>query len=76
MTGTESDRPGTPFLKVVNGDATPEEIAALVAVFAALGSASGAPARRARPAWSLPARGLRRTHLSGAGGWRASGLLR
>ena len=39
---TDDERP---LLRVVNGDATPEEIAALVAVFASLGS--GAAARAA-----------------------------
>ena len=64
-----------PLLRVINGDATPEEIAALVAVLSALGSTE-APPRPQRPAWSLPARGVRRTHRAGAGGWRASGLPR
>ena len=74
------DQAQTPFLQVVDADATPEEIAALVAVFAALASASGEAARRPRPAWGLPARAVRRTydaaHVSRAGGWRASGLPR
>ena len=65
-----------PLLRVINGDATPEEIAALVAVFSALGQAGDAAPRGPRPAWSLPARGVRRTHRAGAGGWRASGLPR
>ena len=74
--GTDDDQ--TPLLKVVNPDATPEEIAALVAVFAALGSATGGAPKPERPAWSRPARGVRRTgdaaHRTGADGWRASGL--
>ena len=65
-----------PLLRVINADATPEEVAALVAVFSALGSAAGDAPRQPRPAWSDPARGVRRTHLSGAGGWRSSGLPR
>jgi len=73
-----SDQPEAPLLQVVNADATPEEIAALVAVLAALGSAARVPAERPRPAWSLPARAVRQTydaaHHSGPGGWRASGL--
>ena len=73
---TESDDAQTPVLTVVNADATPEEIAALVAVFSALGQAGDAAPRAARPAWSLPARGVRRAHRAGAGGWRASGLPR
>ena len=73
--GTESDDARL-LLEVVNPDVTAEEIAALVTVFAALGSAGPAAPKPTRPAWSRPARGVRRTHRSGAGGWRASGLPR
>lgn len=64
-----------PLLRVINSDATPEEVAALVAVFSALGTAGdgGAP-KRLRPAWGDPARSVRRTHRHGGGAWRASGL--
>ncbi|RYB91448.1 acyl-CoA carboxylase subunit epsilon [Nocardioides glacieisoli] len=65
-----------PLLKVVNADATPEEIAALVAVFSALGSAAVEPVKKPRPAWSNPARSVRHTHHHGDGAWRASGLPR
>jgi hypothetical protein len=65
-----------PLLKVINRDATPEEVAALVAVFSALGSAGGEPPKRPRPAWSNPARSVRQTHRFGEGAWRASGLPR
>ena len=65
-----------PILRVINPDATPEEVAALVAVFSALGSASTDAPKRPRPAWSNPARGVRRTHRHGDGAWRASGLPR
>lgn len=63
-----------PLLAVINADATPEEIAALVAVFSALGAAGTDAARPQRPAWNHPARGVRRTLGAGVGGWRASGL--
>ena len=65
-----------PLLRVINQDATPEEVAALVAVFSALGSAGAEPPRKPRPSWNLPARGVRTTHRHGAGAWRASGLPR
>ena len=65
-----------PMLKVVSPSATPEEVAALVAVFAALGSASAPPPRRPRSAWADPARTHRRPLVHGPGGWRASGLPR
>ena len=63
------------FLQVVNGDPTPEEIAALVAVLTARarGAASPEPARR-RSAWSDPARRLRRPLSHGPGAWRTSAL--
>jgi len=65
-----------PFLRIVHGDATPEEVAAIVAVLSAVGGGSSAPPRRPRPAWSAPERAVRRTLPHGAGGWRASGLPR
>ena len=65
-----------PLLKVVNADATPEEVAALVAVFSALGSAGDDAPKRRRPAWGDPARTVRQTHRHGTGAWRASGLPR
>ena len=65
-----------PLLQVVNPDATPEEVAAIVAVFAALGSASGEPPKRRRPEWNAPHRLVRRSFPHGPGAWRASGLPR
>ncbi|MFC7727154.1 acyl-CoA carboxylase epsilon subunit [Nocardioides sp. GCM10028917] len=73
---TARDEPAAPVLRIVNADATPEEVAALVAVFAALGSGGGGAPKRPRPAWSNPARGVRRTHRHGPDAWRASGLPR
>lgn len=64
-----------PVLRVVNPDATPEEVAALVAVLTAAGGGEPAPPRRT-PEWSRPARRLRTTLPHGPGGWRASGLSR
>ena len=65
-----------PLLRVVNADATPEEIAALVAVFSALGSVGGGAPKKPRRSWNLPARSVRTTHRHGPGAWRASGLPR
>lgn len=65
---------GRPALRIVNADATPEEIAAIVAVFAAAGS-SGAPAPKPPvPEWSAHHRKVRRTLPHGPGGWRSSSL--
>ena len=63
-----------PVLRVVNPDATPEEVAALVAVFSALGAAGGEAPRRPQPSWNHPARGVRGAHRAGPGAWRSSGL--
>ena len=71
-----ADEEKVPLLRIVNADATPEEIAALVAVFSALGRSGGDAPKRPRSAWSNPARGVRRTHRTGDGAWRASSLPR
>ena len=79
MSGDDPEAPGSaappPLLKIVTPDATPEEIAALVAVFAALGSGEVPPPRRT-PEWSAHHRKVRTTHPHGPGGWRSSGLPR
>ena len=64
-----------PLLRVVRGDATPEEVAALVAVVAALGDGSEEPRRRT-PEWSAHHRKLRVSLPHGPGGWRSSALPR
>jgi len=75
----QDDRPvGEPVLRVVRGDATPEEIAAVVAVLMARSRASGGPALRPRPlargAWSDRSRLMRRPLHPGPGAWRRSAL--
>ncbi|KRE43753.1 acyl-CoA carboxylase epsilon subunit [Knoellia sp. Soil729] len=57
----------------VLGDATPEQVAALVAVLSAAsgGAAEAAPARQPS-AWSAPAGLLRRSMTPGPGGWQHS----
>lgn len=67
--------PSPPLLRVVKGDATPEEIAALVAVVASLGAAAPAAARRT-PAWQAHHRKVRAPLAHGPGGWRSSALPR
>ena len=74
---------GEPVLRVVRGDASPEEIAALVAVLmarsgaASAASVAGAPHRPRRPplsAWADRSRQLRRPLHPGPGAWRRSAL--
>jgi hypothetical protein len=64
-----------PLLRVVTGDPSPEELAALVVVLGALGGPADPPNRRT-PVWNAPRRQVRSTHRHGAGAWRASGLPR
>jgi hypothetical protein len=61
----------TPYLRVVRGEPTPEELAALVAVLAVR---SAPTARRLPSAWSDPARRLGVTYHAGPGAWRRSAL--
>jgi hypothetical protein len=71
-------RPGDdrPLLRVVRGDATPEEVAALVAVLLARAAEAEAPgpARSVNNDWSDRSRLLRRPLSPGPGAWRRSGL--
>ena len=71
MTAAEPDRP----LFVVRGDASAEEVAALVAVLLRRAAGTHRPAApRIAPEWSAPRRRLRVPPSSGPGGWRASSL--
>ena len=65
-----------PVLRVIRGDATPEEIAAVVAALLARAAASEAPApaRPAPSAWSDRARLLRRPVHAAPDAWRRSAL--
>ena len=65
-----------PVLRVIRGDATPEEIAAVVAVLLARSAASDASssARSAPSAWAARSRLLRRPLHPGPGAWHRSGL--
>ena len=77
MTRTaDDDQPARPFLRVVRGDATAEEIAALVAVLAARGGDGEAEnqSRSFTNEWADRSRSLRRPLAPGPGAWRASGL--
>lgn len=72
---TSDSEAAGPALRIVNPDATPEEIAALVAVFSALGDGGDTPRPKPR-VWNHPDRLVRATYHSGPGAWRASGLPR
>jgi Acyl-CoA carboxylase epsilon subunit len=70
------EAPGTP-LRLVRGNASPEELAALVALLAAIPAlATGEdvldPADRSASRWSTRRRVFHSTYPHGPGGWRAS----
>ena len=72
MTETPAaDQPAAPVLRVVRGNPSAEEIAAIVTVVAASASAAAADAHRPRPsAWAAHDRGVRAPLTSG--GWARS----
>jgi hypothetical protein len=63
-----------PSLTIINNDATPEEIAAIVAVFSAMQSAE--PPNEPTSTWAARHRRVRPPLRPGPGAWRASGLPR
>ena len=65
-----------PFLRIVRGDPTAEEIAALVAVLSAAAGSRRAAAPTPGYAWSARSRLLRPSPTQGQGGWRASAFSR
>jgi hypothetical protein len=73
-----SDASERPFLRVVKGDPSDEEIAALVAVLQASAAAGAVttPPRKSVSEWAAPHRRLRTALPSGPGAWRASSLPR
>jgi acyl-CoA carboxylase epsilon subunit len=75
-TVTGSGDAAKPALRIVRGNPSPEELAALAAVVAAA-AGSGDTARPApvRGRWNDPAHSLRRPLHPGAGGWVAAARL-
>ena len=71
MTADDQPTPHRP-LGLVRGDATPEEVAAVMAVLSAASGGDAKPAPRHTSQWSSPARALRRPLSPGPGAWRAS----
>jgi Acyl-CoA carboxylase epsilon subunit len=73
----QNDQPtGQPVLRVIRGDATAEEVAAIVAVLMSRAAADDAPdaVPPARSAWADRSRALRRPLFPGPGAWRRSAL--
>ena len=62
-----------PALRIVRGDASPEEIAVLTALLAAAGGGDEPGPPVLRGGWRDPARQHRRQLYPGPGAWRSSG---
>jgi hypothetical protein len=65
-----------PFLRIVRGEPTAQELAALVAVLAARAAAGSAAGPRPRSVWADPAGRLRVPLAPGPSAWRRSALPR
>ena len=60
-------------LRLLRGEATPEEVAAVVAVLSAVSEGTPQPAPRHTSQWASRERAVRRPLSPGPGAWRASG---
>ncbi len=79
MSGTAAGSGDAPYLRVVRGNPTAGEIAALVAVLSAVAAVARAERQPPPSPWSAPSRrvrGPRQTPTAGPGGWRSSALPR
>jgi Acyl-CoA carboxylase epsilon subunit len=66
-----------PTLRVIRGDATPEEIAAILAVVSARTAQADEPARRAlQGGWTDRTAGMRPMPSPGPGAWRSANWMR
>jgi len=65
-----------PTLRVIRGDATPEEIAAIVAVLALRGQSAAPPPSRTLSLWADKGRMMREPVHSSPSGWRRSAFPR
>jgi hypothetical protein len=63
-----------PVLRVIRGDATPEEVAAVIAVLLSRPALDEPAPRRAPSSWADRSRLLRRPVRSGPDAWRRSAL--
>jgi hypothetical protein len=69
-----AEQPDRPVLRVVRGEPTAEELAALVAVLAGRAASVASAGPRPRSAWNAPAALVRRPVAPGPDGWCRSSL--
>ncbi|MCM3887611.1 acyl-CoA carboxylase subunit epsilon [Frankia sp. R82] len=74
MAQDQDGQPDRPTLRLIRGNATPEEIAAVVALLAAQAAVGEPPPPPVRSAWADPTQAHRGPLHVGAGAWRRSGL--
>jgi hypothetical protein len=67
-----SDEPAAPMILIVKGEPTAEELAAVVTVLGALGSAGQAPVPFEESQWAAYWRGVRAPLAPGPRSWRLS----
>ncbi|HJR89592.1 MAG TPA: acyl-CoA carboxylase epsilon subunit [Aeromicrobium sp.] len=67
-----AEQPSKPLLRVIKGDLTEEELAALVAVVAARSAAAMPTKPKPRSEWGHPVRAVRGPHRPGPDAWRRS----
>lgn len=72
---TEDPAPERPLLRIVGGDPTDHELAALLAVVAAYAAPAAYQPDPAVSAWSTPTAALRRPLAVGPGAWSSSGWM-
>jgi len=73
VSDSDDGKASRPPLQLVRGDASPEEVAALLAVLSAASAGDDAkPAPRHTSQWASRERGVRRPLQPGPGAWRAS----
>ena len=65
-----TDEMAVPVLRLVRGNATPEELAAVVALLSRAGTGAAAPAEPTPPLWARPQ--LRAPLRPGPGAWRGA----
>lgn len=71
-----SETPDRPDIRVVRGDPTPEEVAAVVSVVSARLAAAGSEETERPRTWAAYWRSVRQPLRPGPGAWRASALPR
>ncbi len=70
----EAQEPARPVLRIVRGEPTPEELAALLAVLSARGGGAAVAPEPPRSAWGRPESGMHGHLATHSGAWRESGF--